>query len=294
MSRHEARSLICRCPVWFDEGFSLRDNVVRDQLTVFLCFRDPSLIACRVPFVMVSVAQRIRYLTPPGGFKYWLPSQSSSLIFSFDASSSFIMYVKVLTTFQHRLVAQAVHDYWTISHATVCSRSVQVISQFQAGHTDDFRAYVDKLVRPIIFCPFSSFNFLVLVRSARYLRVHQRVWLAPCDYRRRFIFNPGMCSVSYQPSWIIRFLDRRYRLRSWHDGCPSARLVSIRTVVSQTAIFGDGSEDDPIIISDDEEIVADQNISAWILAMGFINYLVLWLRVSFCKTCQPSVYKIDS
>ena len=182
---------------------------------------------------MVSVAQRIRYLTPPGGFKYWLPSQSSSLILSFDASSSFIMYVKVLTTFQHRLVAEAVHDYWTVSRATICSRSVQVISQFQAGHTDDFRAYVDKLVRPIIFCPFSSFNFLVLVWSARYLRVHQRVWLAPCDYRCRFIFNPGMCSVSYQPSWIIRFLDRRYRLRSWHDGCPSARLVSIRTVVSR-------------------------------------------------------------
>jgi hypothetical protein len=56
------------------------------------------------------------------------------------------MYVKVLTTFQHHHVAQAVHDYWITHRATVRARSIQVISQFRAGHTDDFREYVKELV----------------------------------------------------------------------------------------------------------------------------------------------------
>ena len=55
-------------------------------------------------------------------------------------------------------------------------------------------------------------------------------------------------------AYVLGMMDARQR--DWFQ------FEQLYPKALETAIFGDGSEDDPIIISDDEEIAADQDTSA--------------------------------
>lgn len=76
------------------------------------------------------------------------------------------MYIKAFTSFQYQFLARTIRDQWQIQRALVRSRSIQVLDQFWAEHTDDFQAYVGDLVRFL----FIFLNpFVNIIHSAIYI-----------------------------------------------------------------------------------------------------------------------------
>ena len=84
------------------------------------------------------------------------------------------MHIKAFITTQARHVAQAVYEYWLNSCAMFCTQSLQVVSNFHAGHTKSFHNYVSELVDPdlvhILLVLIDS-----LVRDANHLSINQRI-----------------------------------------------------------------------------------------------------------------------
>ena len=57
------------------------------------------------------------------------------------------MHIKAFSSAQYHLISRSVYDQWQMQRALVRARSVHVIDQLRAGRSDDFKSYVEDLVR---------------------------------------------------------------------------------------------------------------------------------------------------